>query len=294
MRYITDNVMVLGNGFFNFYIVGKQEAALIECGTSAAVELFKKDWFNLKEKPQIKYIVAMHAHFDHVCGIPALKELFPEAKIVASEPGKNILARERVIKAMLAGDAITTDAYIKHQLLEKRPADRDVTAINIDMTVKDGDYLQLDNGLQLKMLTTPGHSPCSISAYLADEQIMFVSDAVGYRNKAGELAPTFFQDYDQYINSILKLQAYPTKVLGVAHGDIPLNEDAELFYQDSLSVAKEAFTTIKTKLENNYSEQELAEELFNQYIKDALALYPPDMMLGSMYSLIKNVKTRLS
>ncbi|QGU00833.1 MBL-fold metallo-hydrolase superfamily [Candidatus Syntrophocurvum alkaliphilum] len=293
MKRISDNVIVLGNGFLNYYIVGNKEAAIIECGISAGVELFKKDWVQLQEKPNIKYILAMHSHFDHVCGIPSLKELFPDAKVVASEVCKKLLSKERIVKAMFQGDSITTDSYIKNELLENKPVSRDIEEINVDMIVKDGDCINLDNELTLEILETPGHSPCSISAYLANDKVMFVSDATGYKAEDGKFSPVFFQDYDTYLNTINRLKSYPTQVLGVAHGDIPTGNAVNSFYQESLKAAYEAFDTISNKLKDGYSEQELAEEMYNIYIKGALALYPKEMMLGSMHLLIKNVKAKL-
>ena len=67
---------MLGNQYFNYLLVGKK-AVLIECGVSAGVMSFRQDWQKLSRPPEIKTLVAMHEHFDHVCGIPDLKAMFP-------------------------------------------------------------------------------------------------------------------------------------------------------------------------------------------------------------------------
>ena len=103
---LTGNVKVLGNGYFNFFIVGRKTAALVECGTRAGAAVFRDQWTQLEEKPEIKYIVALHSHFDHIGGYPVLKQMFPEAKLVASAPAKTAgpnIANTRFIAVRLRG-----------------------------------------------------------------------------------------------------------------------------------------------------------------------------------------------
>ena len=96
MTRLTDNVMVLGNGNFNYFVVGQKEAVLIECGTSAGVSIFARQWSDLENKPDIKHILVMHSHFDHVCGIPMLKDLFPAAQVAASPVTHKMLSHEKL------------------------------------------------------------------------------------------------------------------------------------------------------------------------------------------------------
>ena len=73
---ISENVLLLGNGHFNHYIVGQEQAALIEGGMSAGIPAFTQQWESLKPQPEVSHILALHSHFDHVCGIPAFRKMF--------------------------------------------------------------------------------------------------------------------------------------------------------------------------------------------------------------------------
>ena len=84
MQRVSESVLCLGSKHFNMFVVGKRRGAVVECGVTGAVVKFQKQWEQWVPKPRIDYLVAMHAHFDHVCGIPGLKALFPEAEIAAS------------------------------------------------------------------------------------------------------------------------------------------------------------------------------------------------------------------
>jgi len=290
---LTDNVRLLGNGYSNYFLVGEKEAALVECGTSAGAAILARQWKEMENKPDIKYLVALHSHFDHACGIPALKKLFPNALVVASKTGQKILGKDRIVKDLFTYDEVVSKNYVKSGLLDKMPDPPGVDTIEVDIAVGEGDKLELGEGLGLDILDAPGHSICSIAAYLEKDQVMFVSDAAGFRSSDNAISPVFFQDYDYYIDSIKKFMLYPTRVVGVAHGDIPMAAEAESFYAESLKGAEKAFAWIKSKLESGVEEKVIAEILFKGAIKDGLSYYPMDMMLGAMYLLIESVKRKM-
>lgn len=293
MKKLSDNVMVLGNDYFNFYLVGKEEAVLLECGTRAGATIFKQQWQQLEPKPQVKYIVILHSHFDHACGLPILKELFPDAEVLGSAAAQKFLSKEKIVKDLFQNDAIVSESYFKHGLLDEKPDTSELDYLKVDRAVGEGDVLELEPGLKLKFLDAQGHSACSIAAYLENDQVMFVSDAAGYRSSKEEISPVFFQGYAQYINTLKKLQSYPTRMTGVAHGDIPAGDDVADFYQQSLEAAVEGFDFIKDRLNEGMDEKQLSKLLFDRYIKGGLSYYPEKMMLGSMYLLINNVKAVL-
>ncbi len=291
---LTDNVMLLGNGYFNFYVVGQEQAALIECGTRAGAAIFRDQWMHLENKPDVKYIVVLHSHFDHVCGVPVLKEMFPQAQLLASKVSRKILSKERIVSEYFKNDQVVSEKYFNNGLLDRIPETPKTENINIDIVVAQGDQLELDKGLKLEFLDAPGHSVCSIAAYLENDKVMFVSDAAGgVRPDGEEIAPVFFQDYDLYIASLKKLNSYPTEKIAVAHGDIPAGDKVNKFYSQSLQAAEKCFDYIKARLDEGAEEKLVAAELFEKYIKGGLAYYPEELMLGSMHLLINNVKAKI-
>ncbi len=293
MKKLSENVMVLGNGYFNFYVVGKEDAALLECGTRAAASIFKKQWAELQDKPRVKYIMILHSHFDHSCGVPILKEIFPDAQVLASPTAQKLLSRERIVRDLSRNDAIVSESYFQNGFIQEKPDTTELDSIPVDCTVAEGDMVELGQGLQLEILDAPGHSVCSIAAYLEAEQAMFISDAAGYRSSESEISPVFFQGYDDYLNTLNKLKSYPTKILGVAHGDIPLEEEVGEFYRQTIQATEQGFAYIKDCLNGGVEEQVLAERLFKRYIKGGLSYYPEAMMFGAMQLLIASVKAKM-
>lgn len=294
MTQLTDNIMVLGNGNFNYYIVGQKEAVLIECGTSAGVSIFARQWLALNHKPQIKNILVMHSHFDHVCGIPMLRDLFPQAQVVASRTAQKILLLDKLKPVLIKADEFVTNAYAREGLLPDIPGGLDIDRVKADVGVGEGDSIAVDDGLRLDIIETPGHSACSLAAYLPTDEAMFISDACGYQVAEGLISPGFFQDYDFYRDTIRRLQGYPTRVLGVGHGEVPVGADrVAQFYTRNLQSAVDACDLIKAKLNSGQSDETIVNDLYDKFIKGGMSYYPRDLMMGSVYMLVKNVKSRI-
>lgn len=294
MTQLADMVMVLGNGYFNYYVVGQKEAALIECGTSAGANIFARQWQAMEDKPKIKYILLLHSHFDHVCGLPLLKDLFPEAQVVSSPIARKILEKDKLKPVLLKADAYVSRAYAQNGLLSDVPGELDIDRLKVDFVLGEGEGITVDGQFKLDIIEAPGHSPCSIAAYFPAAKAMFISDAGGYQAPDGLMSPVFFQDYDLYLETIKRLQQYPTEILGVGHGETLVGHDQiSRFYTRGLEAAVEAFDLIKARLNSGQSEQSIVTELYDKYITGAMSYYPRALMEGSVYMLVKNVKDRI-
>ncbi|MEQ8200020.1 MAG: MBL fold metallo-hydrolase [Syntrophomonadaceae bacterium] len=292
MIQLSENVKLLGNGYFNFYLVGRHQAALVECGTRAGAQIFAEQWEQMENKPRVEFIIALHSHFDHVCGIPTLKGLFPEAKVVASASTQKTLAREDIVTEHFRNDARVSYTYLEKGLIDKLPDLGEIDRIDVDRVVGQGDVLEIEPGLTIEILDAPGHSACSIAAYIPHDQVMLVSDAVGFVASTEVMPPIFFQGYDLYVDTIKRLMTYPTKVLGGAHGDVARDDEVGKLYQRSLDSAEKVAGWVVEQLQSGLSEDELTSRLYEQYIKDGLSYYPEEMMVAVMNLIIKRSKTR--
>ena len=94
---VADHTKVYGNKHFRHYLVGKNHDLLIECGVTASANQFIKQLVDSRIGAPDKLLV-MHAHFDHVCGIPVLKHNFPDAKVLSSAAAAKVLKNPKVVE----------------------------------------------------------------------------------------------------------------------------------------------------------------------------------------------------
>jgi len=290
MIRLTDNVIQLGNRHFNYFLVGQQEAAIVECGVTGGVASLKPQWSKLESKPDVKYLLAMHAHFDHVCGIPALRELFPEALVLASGEAQKVLSKPKIMANFFYQDAKMSEFLVSEGILAEKPESPQVSNIVVDRVIGEGEVINLTGGLKLEILAAPGHSPCGLACYLPGDQVMFLSDTGGFQISDKDIFPIFFQGYEVYVQTIKKLMSFPTRVLGIPHERIWVKDEVKAFYQRALDAAQTAFDNIRKMLDKGMNENNIKKELFSRYYRGNLRIYTPENINTCVELLIRRVK----
>ncbi|MEA4924492.1 MAG: MBL fold metallo-hydrolase [Syntrophomonadaceae bacterium] len=287
---ISDHVIQLGNRHFNYFIVGQKEAAVIECGVTGGVASLSDQWEKIKEKPEVRYLVASHAHFDHVCGIPSLRRLFPEAKVMASAEAGKVLSKSKIVRNFFEQDEEMSSVLINESVLDYAPASPHPEIIEVDRIIEGGEDLSLAGGINLQVIEAPGHSPCNLAFYLPREQIMFVSDTAGFQISDDSLFPIFFQGYELYMESLEKLKGYPTRVLAVPHEKIWSGSKVEAFYDRAIRDARTAFINIEKRLDSGWDDEAIKSDLFAYYYRGNLRIYNTANISLCVELLLRRVK----
>jgi glyoxylase-like metal-dependent hydrolase (beta-lactamase superfamily II) len=290
LRKLADNVLMMGNQHFNYVVVGQEEAVLIECGVSAGVMSFRQDWQQLSNPPKIKKIVAMHEHFDHVCGIPGLREMLPGVPVLAHPRAGRVLAKSSVVKDFFRQDDEMSDLFTRRRIIKEKPPALGIDSIAIDEYISEGDTVPIDIFSGLRVMETPGHSPSSLALYLKAEQMMCLSDAGGYQIRSDFIFPIFFQGYESYLESIERMSTIPTRILALPHGQIWTGVSVHLFYRRAREEAEKAFKSIRRRLEEGMEGDEIEKALYQHYYRDDLTIYTPDNIRLCVKLLVQRVK----
>ena len=199
---ITDHVHVLKIPFqitdpsgqkiarfvYAFLIYG-EEICLIDSGVAGSEKIILDYLKRTGRSPEeIKRLILTHAHPDHIGGAAAIKRI-SGCTVAAHAAEKawiedvDLQAKERPVPGFfsLVGGSV-----------------------QVDRTLQDGEVLHLDGDLALQVLHTPGHSPGSLSLWLAGDGALFSADAVPI---AGDMP--IYQDILASIRSIEKLSGIP-------------------------------------------------------------------------------------
>jgi glyoxylase-like metal-dependent hydrolase (beta-lactamase superfamily II) len=145
--------MMVGPLQTNCHILGDEDehvAAVIDPGGNAD-EILK---FLDMNKLELKYIIATHAHFDHIGGVAGLKRE-TDAKLILHEDDREYLERASSSAASWGIDV-------------EQPPPPDISA-------KEGDKITFGT-ITLEVLHTPGHSQGGISLKMPGK--VFVGDSL--------------------------------------------------------------------------------------------------------------------
>ncbi|TYO97313.1 MBL fold metallo-hydrolase [Desulfallas thermosapovorans] len=287
---LTEQVTVLGNRHFHIYAVGAGPAVWLEGAVSAVVPTVAGQVQSGVAKGTVSHLVIMHAHFDHVCGIPGLRRLFPGARVAASATAREVLQRSRVVNHFFAEDAAMTRVLHNEGFLTGAPATA-ASSIDVDEVIEDGACWEIAPVVNLQFYHAPGHSPCSIVAYQPEGEVLFSSDCAGFPIDDKHLFPIFFESYEKYINTINRLADLPVRILAGAHEQIIQGpKQVREFWALARTEAERVREKIIVLLQRGLDEQAVAGQLFNHYYTGNLRIYSVQNIRLCCNLLVRRVK----
>jgi len=191
-------------------IIG-ETVALIDVGTSDSPESAIYPYLkNIGRDPsEISHVILTHAHFDH-CGGAATIKKETDCKIYVHESGRPYLEDAGLINREL-------HSRFPSLYPEGEPSFESVRA---DATFRDGDVLDLGDR-QVRVLHTPGHSPCSSCLIDVKQGVYISGDSVQGR---GERRPLLFYSSKEYAESMRRLSEEPVEILVTGHPFPPFND----------------------------------------------------------------------
>ncbi|MGB6872943.1 MAG: FprA family A-type flavoprotein [Dehalococcoidia bacterium] len=204
-RRLFDALIPLPDGTsYNAYLVqGSQKVALIDTVDPSATEVLMA---YLENVPVIDYVIANHAEQDHSGSIPQVLAKYPDAKVVTTPKGRDLLVALLLI-----------------------PEDRFIT-------VSDGETLSLGDKT-LEFIHAPWvHWPETMLTYLREDKILFPCDLFGshlattdlYVTDEGqvyEAAKRYYAEIMMPFRTIIekhleKLNGYKIDVIAPSHGPL--------------------------------------------------------------------------
>jgi flavorubredoxin len=204
-RRLFDALIPLPDGTsYNAYLVkGSQKVALIDTVNLSMTEVLMT---YLKNVPVIDYVIANHAEQDHSGSIPQVLAKYPDAKVVTTPKGKDLLMALLLI-----------------------PEGRFIT-------VNDGETLSLGNKT-LEFIHAPWvHWPETMLTYLREDKILFPCDLFGSHlattalyvadeGQVYEAAKRYFAEIMMPFRTSIekhleKLTSYKIDVIAPSHGPL--------------------------------------------------------------------------
>ena len=156
--------LILGEYQTNCYVLRKeslglrnnesaQDCLVIDPGLEAG-ELIE---FLDEKKLNPITVLLTHGHIDHIAGVSALRNRYPEIKVYIHNLDAEMLTEPKINLSAMTGSAFVTEAE--------------------DVSLKERDIIDLA-GVKLLVLHTPGHTPGGISLYSKEDGVVFVGDTL--------------------------------------------------------------------------------------------------------------------
>jgi glyoxylase-like metal-dependent hydrolase (beta-lactamase superfamily II) len=279
---LTDQLWVLGNYFFNLYLVtGSHSSALIEAGVSAVVDTVVAQLDALEIAPD--YLVLTHPHSDHFTGLDGLRERYPKARVVAGRGAREFVLHPKA-SAMIASE----DRFISKQLAVRgltpgRPPASTVSFPEQCLVVEDRAQIDL-GGVTLQCFMVGGHAPGNILVHIPKLEALILSDSLGFHYPQRGFCPLFFTGLQDYLQTLKQIAALRPRIVGPAHQGALSGRSARQAIEAATGAARDMFDRVVSETRDH---EILVAELFDQYYKDEFTLYSRKNIHNCMRLLVR-------
>jgi glyoxylase-like metal-dependent hydrolase (beta-lactamase superfamily II) len=285
---VLENLWFLGCENSSIYLlIGKDESVLINGGVAALVpdllEQFEAFGINAS---QITAMLILHSHFDHVGILPYLKRKYPQITVYASSQACRIFRKPKAIAAINHANQYVIGAWgMTERCRSFDLAWRDDIACE---AVGEGDRIDLGD-MEVLIYDTPGHSPCSISAYVPKLRLLFPSEAGGlpFKNKIAAYGTSNFSDFEK---SIQKLSQLPVSYFCSDHYGCVVGDEAYGFLSasiDEIAWRRQLMVAAYRRTGSIEAAGSEMAELFRD--ENAAKLIPWDLFVAAHRHMVKRV-----
>ena len=240
---VRDGFFVTGWSHNPIYLLKGKRPVLFDGGLALLGRVYREAIASVLNGDFPHMVFITHVHFDHCGAVPYLKKAFPGLEAAASQKAKDILRRPNAIKLIreLSESSRQVLSEFGEGSLSRDPFD----PFEIDLVLQDGDVFQVEEGLTVRVLSTPGHTWDFLSYYVPERKILVASESAGCALSSGYISTDSLADFGVYLKSLKRLASLDARVLCQGHRYVYLDEDVEPFLKRSLQTALEFKTMVE-------------------------------------------------
>lgn len=225
----------------------------------------------LGDRP-LDFIFLTHSHYDHALGAVYVKQVYPEAKIVAGEYAAKIFAKDSAKAVMRDLDrkfALTSGVTEYEDLVDN---------LHVDIPVSDGAEIRAGK-LTYTVVPFPGHTHCSVGYYCREKKLLLGSETTGVYVGDGVVMPLFLIGYQTTLNSIAKMKTLDIEYVLSPHYGILNAEETKMYLEYAEKTTWEVVENIKHILKTGGTKDDAVQyykdKFFHGYVK---TIYPVDAL----------------
>ncbi len=284
---VREGLWALGTEESRVYLVeGGEGFAIVSAGMSYIVPDVLKQIEAFGIERRIHKILILHSHFDHVGIVPFFKRRHPRIEVLASGRAWEILGMEKAIRTINTFSRDVTRRMGREEVYSRYDLEwrDDVSGI----TVSEGDRLDL-GGIFVSILETPGHSSCSISAYIPQWKVLFPSDGSGI--PFGEtIIPSGNSNYTQFQESLEKLSALDVDCYCADHYAHVVGEEARTMVKRSIEAARRHREEVEAVLRSERDIDKASQALVRSFYREHPTYFlSPEIFEGVYRQIVRHI-----
>jgi len=250
-------------------LIGDDFTALIDCGMQFCAATTIQNVKNALGNRTLDYIFATHTHYDHIGALPQFRQAFPNVKLVTTEIGAAVLAKDtprRVIRELSGTAARDFGGDFDGSYSDD--------AFFADIIVKEGYVVDLGE-ISIEVIETPGHTRDSLSFYIPELELLILSETTGVLFPAGTMYPCYLTGFADAANAIEKCRKYPYKHISLPHRGLVSPESVAGYFKRAEKLVGECREFVLDMHKRGLEESEMVDLFFEKFGSEELLRYQP-------------------
>ncbi len=288
---ILESLKLLGTWPNCLYLLSGKESMIVGGGMSWTAPALEKQFAAMDfDFSRIRYLLITHSHFDHCGAVAYLKRKFPQARILTSAYAQKVFSLKKAVQFIAA---------MNDRMIEKAGMGEEAERLNlkfdridVDQAVGEQDLIDLGDGITVRFLDTPGHTQCSLAAYVPSLKILFPSDAMAFPtfDGKGPAHPSPQFDFRLYLESLKKLSALEFEILAFEHHGFLRGAEARKFLNQALEMVEENRKFIIAKVRSPEDLEAVAQKLAEDFREQTrLPFMPPDIQKSVAATVVRKI-----
>ncbi|MGI6752457.1 MAG: MBL fold metallo-hydrolase [Anaerovoracaceae bacterium] len=250
-----------GKGGEALLIKGAEKSCLYDSGMAYCGDEMAENVRRELKGGRLDFIILSHTHYDHIGGVPYIRRIWPEVKVLGSVFGQPILEKP---KALATIRSLAETAARKYAKNPQKPLDYDDRQLAMDIGLTDGSVISLGD-MHIKAYATKGHTPCSMSYFIEEEKILLASESTGLYLGEGKYSSSILTGYGDAMESIEKCRNLGARSIYAPHYLEVEKEEMPMFWDRLKATAEESKDFILECLNRGYTQDEVVEICTDRY-----------------------------
>ena len=209
----------------------------------------------------VDFVLLTHADYDTVGGVAAFRKRYPECElVVGAQTAQILLDQNKVQEYYKANLELAKAMNVEFDISEQDWKN----SLVVTRTLGDGDGIDLGEGVQLRLVSTPGYRDDAACYYVQPDSALACCESIGAYGGRDLVMNCFTTDYQQYLSSIQRLSALEIKVLSFPHSGSITGELVNKYFMDAQGKALEFRQSVTERLQQG----ELIEEVVAALLAD--------------------------
>lgn len=285
---VRDQIWFLGREESGIYLLEGRDGSMIISGGMSYIlpdVLRQFEEFGIDEEKITKLLI-LHSHFDHVGIVPFFKRRHPEMEVYASIRAWEILQMPKAIATINEFSQTVANRMGKQSVYSTYDLEwrEDVTG----KTIGEGDQIDL-GGLKVWVLEIPGHSSCSIAAYVPELKTLFPTDGGGIPFNE-TIVTSGNSNYTKYQESLERMKDLEVEYYCADHYGYILGEEASDFTSKTIEMAKQKRAQMEEVYCSTRDIDEAAKRLVSSfYDENPYYFLSPEIFLDVYRQMVRHI-----